>query len=335
MDRLSAHLDRGWDLLTQGDTRGARTSARRALEIDRDSPEAHNLLGQAASREGDADDALDHFRQSIALDDGYVDPMLNAAELLIHPMERYEEALALCDEVLEFSEAKDERTEALLLKFEAYQAMGNEAEARSVLDDVPEGPFEVPYTEFLVGRAWVDAGEPERGLPMLEHAVTEDPENADAHYHLGIARDRTKDWKGATLAYLEGRERDLRTPPPPWSPSKEAFHRVVERALGGLEADVAKALEGALVLVTDAPGMEMIADGVDPRAPILVEGLVTVPGDAPLEGPRSFVRVFVYQRNVERHCGGAEQLEDEIAGEVTAEVRHALALGTLPGPDAN
>ena len=84
------------------------------------------------------------------------------------------------------------------------------------------------------------------------------------------------------------------------------------------------ALEGALVLVADVPGMEVVADGVDPRASVLVEGVGPTDGEAATEGPRSFVRVFVYQRNVERNCGALEQLEEEISSQVAEEVRHLL-----------
>ena len=38
MDRLSAHLDRGWELVTQGDLNGAMASAEQTLELDGDSP---------------------------------------------------------------------------------------------------------------------------------------------------------------------------------------------------------------------------------------------------------------------------------------------------------
>lgn len=324
MDRLSAHLDRGWDLLGQGDSRGARASARRALEIDRNSPEAHNLLGQAAAHEGDADEALEHYKQSYSLDDGYVDPMLNAAEVLIHPMARFEEAIALCEEVLEFAEVKEERADAVLLKFDALHAMGQDDAARALLDDLPEGPYEGPFTGYLVGRAWFEVGEFERAAPLLVAAVAAEPENADARYYLAMTRDRQRDWKEATRGFLEARSLDLAAPSPSWSPTRELFHRTVERALAGLEPDVSAALDRAIVLVSDAPGMEVVADGVDPRAGVLVEGLGGEATDEPAEGPRSLVRVFVYQRNIERSCGGIEQLEDEIAAQVTEEVRHLL-----------
>ena len=60
MDQFSAHLDRGWDLVQRGDTRGAEASARRALEIDPQSPEAFNLLGYVAALEGDPSEAIEN-----------------------------------------------------------------------------------------------------------------------------------------------------------------------------------------------------------------------------------------------------------------------------------
>ena len=42
MDQLSAHLDRGWDLAQKGDAPGASACAKRALELDPQSPEVHD-----------------------------------------------------------------------------------------------------------------------------------------------------------------------------------------------------------------------------------------------------------------------------------------------------
>ncbi|MBK6532652.1 MAG: metallopeptidase family protein [Deltaproteobacteria bacterium] len=174
------------------------------------------------------------------------------------------------------------------------------------------------------GRAWFEAEEFARAATLLTEAVVAEPDNADAHYYLALTRDRLRDWKGATLSFLEARELDLRVPAPPWSPGKDLFHRTVERPSARWSPEVSAALEGALVLVADVPGMEVVADGVDPRASVLVEGVGPTDGEAATEGPRSFVRVFVYQRNVERNCGALEQLEEEISSQVAEEVRHLL-----------
>src|SRR5947209_250693 len=104
MDQLSAHLDRGWDLAQKGDGPGATACARRALELDPQSPEVHNLLGFASALEGSYDDALEHYRQAIALDESYFEAMLNAAELMIHPIGDYEAAVAQLGDALDYAE---------------------------------------------------------------------------------------------------------------------------------------------------------------------------------------------------------------------------------------
>ena len=97
MDQLSAHLERGWDLAQRGDTRGAGASARHALELQPESPEVHNLLGFVAAIDGDCDEAIEAYQQAIDLDDNYVEAMLNAAEIMVHPLGHYDEAIHLCD----------------------------------------------------------------------------------------------------------------------------------------------------------------------------------------------------------------------------------------------
>ena len=105
MDQFSAHLDRGWDLVQRGDTRGAEASARRALELDPNSPEAHNLLGFVAALEGEGEEAIEAYRQAIALDDTYLEAMLNAAEVYIHPLGDFDQAIEMCDQALDLADA--------------------------------------------------------------------------------------------------------------------------------------------------------------------------------------------------------------------------------------
>src|SRR4051812_25117005 len=150
MDQFSAHLDRGWDLVQRGDTRGADASARRALEIDPQSPEAYNLLGYVAALEGETSDAIESYRQAIALDETYLEAMLNAAEVYIHPLGEFDEAIEMCDQALELAETDDEVVDALLLKFDALLGKGETEGARAVCARFPAGPFENPSHLFLV-----------------------------------------------------------------------------------------------------------------------------------------------------------------------------------------
>ena len=330
MDPLSAHLDRGWDLVQKGDLRAARAAALRALESDRESPEVHNLLGFIATQEGDPDAGLEHYRTAMSLDDGYVDPMLNAAEVLIHPLHEYDQAVELCDEVLEFAETREEKADALLLKFDALLASGNGELARTALRRIPEGPWEGPTYPFLLGRALFESGQAAEAEPLLRQALERDPHNADVHYYLGLVLEERQDRRAAALAFLEARELDLHAAAPPWSLQRDAFHQCVQKALGRLEPEAARHLDDALVLVSDVPGLEIVCDGVDPRIPVLLDGIKPPGGPGPLAA-----RVIVYQHNVERLCGGVEQLEDELALQLAEEIKHVLAHADreTPGSD--
>jgi tetratricopeptide (TPR) repeat protein len=155
MDQLTAHLDRGWDLAQKGDTRGAESSARRAIELDPESPEAHNLLGYVASLDGDCEEAVEAYQHAIFLDDTYVEAMLNAAELLVHPLGEWDEAIDMCDRVLDISDYEDEILDALLLKFEALWSKGDEEAGKQLLERLPKGPFETPAHNLLAGRAYI------------------------------------------------------------------------------------------------------------------------------------------------------------------------------------
>ncbi len=329
MDQFSAHLDRGWDLVQRGDSRGAELSARRALELDQQSPEAHNLLGYVAALQGDFEEAVESYRQAIALDDTYLEAMLNAAEVYIHPMGEFDEAIGMCDQALELAENDDELVDALLLKFDALVGKGDIALARALCDRFPSGPFENPNHTFLVGRALYEIGNVERATPLIEDAVKKAPQNPEAMYYLGLVRDERGDVRGATDAFLRSRELDLEIPPPSWTLSKDTFEMTAQKAVRRLDEALRGFIREDEIFVADVPGVEVVIDGVDPRALLLLDGLA-----ASEDGTRPTARLFVYQRNVERLAGSVERLELEIATalerEVTATLLEAVNEGSEP-----
>lgn len=318
MDQFSAHLDRGWDLVQRGDTRGAEASARRALEIDPHSPEAHNLLGFVAALEGEGEEAIEAYRQAIALDETYLEAMLNAAEVYIHPLGEYDEAIEMCDQALDLAEVDEEIIDALLLKFDALLGKGDLDEAGRVMARVPAGPYDNPNHTFLVGRAFYEIGQADRASALIEEAAGKDPRHAEAHYYLGLIRDERGDARGATQAFLRSRELDLEAGMPPWAPGRDAFIAVAAKAVAGLNQVLKRYVDGADVYVSDAPGMELVAEGVDPRALVLLDGLAgEEAGRARAAGAsagdtRPCARIFVYAMNVARLAGGIDPLEREI-----------------------
>src|ERR1700753_930056 len=217
MDQFSAHLDRGWDLVQRGDSRGAAVSARRALELDSQSPEAYNLLGYVAALQGEFEEAIEHYRQAIPLDDTYLEAMLNAAE------------------ATDVAETDDEVVDALLLKFDALLGQNQPEEAKVLCARFPKGPFENPNHAFLVGRALYEVGNVEEAAPLIEDAAKTNPHNAEAFYYLGLVRDDRGDTPGATEAFLRSRDLDLELSAPAWALSRDTFEQTVRRVVDGLE----------------------------------------------------------------------------------------------------
>jgi tetratricopeptide (TPR) repeat protein len=322
MDQFTAHLDRGWDLVSRGDFTGALVSARKGVELDGESPEAHNLLGYVHQAEGRADDALEHYRQALSLDDTYVEAMLNAAEVLIHPLADYDGAATMIDDVLELAENSDEQADALLLKFDSLMHQGDREAAERVVRALPDGPYTNPSLDFLVGRALFETGDSEAAFQHLETATSRDAGNPDAHYYQALCREAKGDLQGATASFLRCREAELALPTPPWSLSAPQFERVVQQAVKRLTEPLSSSLDNALVIVSDLPGPEVVADGVDPHLGVLLEELLDAEGHRaePEHTPVRAGRVFVYQRNIERASQGVLTIEDELVAMLEREL---------------
>ena len=137
--------------------------------------------------------------------------------------------------------------------------------------------------------------------------------HAEAHYYLGLIRDERGDVRGATQAFLRSRELDLEMGMPPWAPGKDSLEGLANKAIEALNPVLKRYVEGADVYVSEVPGMELVADGVDPRALVLLDGFA--PEERVVRGAgeaRPCGRVFVYGLNVARLAGSFEAIEREI-----------------------
>ena len=325
MGQLSAHLDRAWDLVARGDLAGARVSAEKSLEIDANSADAHNLIGFILQAEGRAQEALDHYHRALELDNSFVDPMLNAAELLVHPLADFDAALAMVQEARFWLEdaSPDARADAMLLEADIQLMRGDREAAAAVVAAVPEGPYENPRLSLALGRARLDTGDVDGALLLIRAATQQEPPSSDAFYYLGIALEAKRDRVGSLIAFLQSRELDSASESPPWTLSLNHFEGRVQAALGQVPPHVSKLLEGALVIVTELPGAEAVAEGVDPRMPVLLDAL-SRPGE-----PAKIGRVFVYKRNIERMAPSMFELDGETSRALAHEVEATFPGGVL------
>jgi tetratricopeptide (TPR) repeat protein len=250
--------------------------------------------------------------------------MLNAAEVMISPLGDFEGAIAQVEDALDFAETDEEVADCILLKVDALMAKSDYEEAKRTMKMLPDGPFDGPNYLFLIGRAWYELGQLDKAAPYIEQAAKVDPHSADAHYYLGLVRDEQGDPRAATEALLRSRALDAMRAPPSWSPTAEAFTSIVKAAIERLDLVLARYVREAEVYVVDLPGAELVVDGVDPRSMLVLDTPPTP------EGAPAKVRVFVYQRNVERTAGTLEAVDAELSAALEREVTAVFLEGQKP-----
>lgn len=307
-------LDRGWDLAHDGDLEGAMRAAERARAAEGDTPEVHTLIGFIHQLEGHAEEALAHYKQALAFDEMHIDAMIRATEVLLHQLGRKDEGMAMADEALELCETPDEIADVLLLKIEALLDAGDVEGAAAIAREMPSGPFETPQMPFHVGRARFDVGDVEGAESLLLEAKEREPGNPDVHYYLGLVNETKRLDREATVCFLRSLQCDARLGPPPNALTEEQFEKRLRQAMKKLRPEVSARLHDALIIPAELPGVEVVAEGVDPRTAVLVDD---APGD---DGGRRVVRVFIYQRNIERFAGPTGAIVEEIVRSIEREV---------------
>lgn len=306
------YSDEAWNLLAEGDLEGAMASAQRYLDENDTSPEAYNLVGYIHAQGGNLHAALNAYETAIEFDSAYLDAMLNAGEVLLQ-LGSFDAAIERVDAAIETALTVDDEAESLLLKVDILVAAGRISEANAVALELPAGPFDSPHIEFMVGRARFEAGDHETAAIAIEQAAAGPILDPDVYYYLGLVRESRGDLAGATAAFLQAREHDLERPRPYFSEPHHEFERRVQRVIRRLPVALTELLEGALVVVDDVPGSEIVSEGADPRMAVWIDELKLTNGE-------QLRRAFVYQLNVERLAGSPAQVDDVLAVSLTQEL---------------
>jgi tetratricopeptide (TPR) repeat protein len=313
MDRFSAHMDRGWDLIGRGELTPAMIAARQALEMNRDNPEVHNLIGYIHAMEGEFDDALECYRRAIDLDEWYLDPILNAAELLVHPDADPDEAIRLCRRATEMDLEPWELADVLLIEVDALLNMGRDDEARELLGGIEE-PESLPAPhQVLMGRALFDLGDLEGAKGFVQRSLDQDPSNPDGWYCAGLVAREEGRRVDAVIAFLSTMDRDLDLPRVPWAMADAELDALVRSVVDSLDPALRELLAGTRIVVEPYPSEQSIKDEGDPRQVVLARGVDRDRG--------AFESLHVYQLNFERVAApmfAKEELGRLIAAELGA-----------------
>jgi tetratricopeptide (TPR) repeat protein len=170
--------------LESGDFGKAEESYKLAAELDPKSAAAQLGWAQAQARQNRLPEAAEHFRQAATLDASYRDSLLELASLF-EAGKQPAEAIAIYQQFPE-NTAAQARLGELLIETKRYP----EAIER-LLKVIQKDP--TPANNLALAQAYLLNKEPDKAIPLLEKAVSIDPENYDLHMIYGrTLRDQKK-----------------------------------------------------------------------------------------------------------------------------------------------
>jgi len=332
------NIDRYWDCLDQAmeASHGGRTDEAlawldEALLAHPDGAEAHNGRGEILWDEGRIDESLHEFERSLLADPKFVTAHLNRIELLVEDLGEFEQAVALCDELISGDPSLprlDHGSEA-----EVYYL-----KAKSVfyLDDLEGALFlvrralktggEVPIYRAFDGQILFELGRFAEARRSLEIASTIDPESGHALYHLALVLERLGAESEAADAFARANALDPVHYPLPVEIGEAEFRKVAADALDNLPRSIREYVEGVPILVDDYPSGDLLSqENISPQILGLYIGVPST--EAEITGqPEDLTRVILFKKNLEKVCRDPSELIEQIQVTVRHEVGHHLGL---------
>ncbi len=218
---LEAILELGNLLVARQEFATAGETLQRAVVVAPDNAAAHNLLGLAILRAGDASGAVPHFERALTLEPTLANALYNLA-------------LALRDL------GRTERSRATM---ERFAILDEEQEAAAIAEN--------RGTEIAIvngrGLYYYCRGDSERAIEIFEQALELSPEDGLVHFNLGLAHVAMDDHVQAATAFERAIEIN------PARPDAYAALAVEYRALGR-EEDAARMEARYQELRRDPPG---------------------------------------------------------------------------------
>lgn len=180
-----------------------------------------------------------------------------------------------------------------------------------------------------LGRLWLDLRLPEQALPWLRGVVRRSEVDADAWYLLGEAETMLGNSRAATQAALRTYRLDAELRLPEWVPRAASIHRlVIEAVTSCSDANIRGLIEveeSLVVVVHEAPSLELVMEGVDPRAPALALAARPAP-TTDLDAEPVLTGMAIYRRNLARLCADGDQFAHELRHAVLDELAIFLQL---------
>jgi predicted Zn-dependent protease with MMP-like domain len=330
--------DRYWDCLDQameashgGRTEEALAWLDEALRAHPDGAEAHNGRGEILWDEGRIDEALHEFERSLQADPKFVTAHLNRAELLIEDLGEFEQAVALCDELLSGHpdlSRLDRHTEAEVhyLKAKAVFYLDDLNGALFLVRRALKTSGEVAIYRAFEGQILFELGRFEDARRVLDLAVTLDPEAGHAQYHRALVLERLGEAEESARAFGRANALDSDHYPLPTEIDEATFRAAAAEALDNLPRSIRDYVEDVPVLVEDFPADELLAkENVSPQILGIYIGVPRTEAQTTAQA-QDLTRVVLFKKNLEKVCRDRDDLIEQIQVTVRHEIGHHLGL---------
>jgi len=330
--------DRYWDCLDQameashgGRTEEALAWLDEALLAQPDGAEAHNGRGEILWDEQRVDEALHEFERSLQADPKFITAHLNRIELLVEDMGEFDQAVALCDELLSGDPAlprldRGSEAEVHYLKAKAVFYPDDLEGALFLVRRALKTAGEVPIYRAFDGQILFELGRFPEAKRSLEAAVALDPESGHAVYHLALVLERLGADEVAAEAFARANALDPCHYALPVEVSEADFRRAAADALDNLPRSIRAYVENVPVLVEDYPSRELlVAENISPQVLGLYLGVPCTEAEV-TQQQEDITRVILFKKNLEKVCRDRDDLIEQIQITVRHEVGHHLGL---------
>ncbi len=189
--KLAPDSPRGLRLLYEahsglGNANEAEKTLKRLADLGQDADTATLLYneGADATREGDLASGEKRFLEALEVEPGFM-PAVEALMLVYARQEKWSEAAPQAES---FLAANPGNARALRVRYEAYRGLGDQVKSQAAFDALAEvDPAALAKTFSESGVTKFNAGDIAGAAIDLERVIELVPENASAHYHLGLA----------------------------------------------------------------------------------------------------------------------------------------------------
>lgn len=185
-----------------------------------------------------------------------------------------------------------------------------------------------PDSALLLAEALIEAGQIEQARGVLAELASRHPGNADAHYLMAETCLSLGDQRTAVAHYLEvhqlDRQGDAETGVD-WGAAMDLIARTAESTLLDLPEPFRSRLAGVPIFIEDRPEIELVEQGLDPRAFGLFDGWE----DAALQGHEVCAvpsRIVLYRANLVAEFGVGKELVSEVETTLLHEIGHFFGL---------